>query len=312
MPSVHQPPLHHEVAAREDRLGLGVGMMALAVLGFTCIDTSAKWLVLAGLPAIQVVFARYAVHFLQALVMFLPREGGDAIRSNAPKRQALRSLFLMGSTVCNFTALQYLPLTVTTTIMFSGPIAVTLLAIPILGERVGIHRLVAVCVGFLGVLVVMQPWGAEFHPAMLLNLLAMTLASLYFIMTRMLAGIESNATSQVWASGLATLVLLPFAWSVWVWPDSVGGYVVLCLVGIFGGTSHIFATYAHRLADASILAPMIYIQIVLAAIASILVFGTWPTVWTLLGGLIIIAAGVYIWHRERERRGPPPPSPATR
>ncbi|MBJ3764066.1 DMT family transporter [Maribius pontilimi] len=302
MPSVHQPPLHHEVAAREDRLGLGIAMMALAVLGFTCIDTSAKWLVLAGIPAIQAVFARYAVHFLQSLLLFLPREGWDAVRSNAPKRQALRAMFLMGSTVCNFTALQYLPLTVTTTIMFSGPIAVTLLAIPILGERVGIHRLVAVCVGFLGVLVVMQPWGAEFHPAMLLNLLAMMLASLYFILTRMLAGIESNATAQIWASGLATLVLTPFVWSVWTWPDSPAGYAVLVLIGLFGGTSHICATYAHRLADASILAPMIYIQIVLAAIASIVVFGVYPTIWTLAGGLIIIAAGLYIWRRESRGR----------
>jgi drug/metabolite transporter (DMT)-like permease len=292
---------HHAVAQREARTGLGVGVMAFAVLFFTCIDTSAKWLVTAGLASIQVAFVRYAVHFALALILFLPREGCDAIRSNAPGRQFLRSMFLMGSTACNFAALQYLPITVTTTIMFAGPIVVTLLSIPILGERVGIHRIAAVLIGFGGVLVVMQPWGTEFHPAMLLNLAALTMASLYFVMTRLLAGIESNATSQLWAAGLATLCLMPFALRVWQWPEAAIDWVPFLLVGVFGGVGHIFATSAHRFADASILAPIIYIQIVLAAVASIVVFGVWPTVWTLGGGLIIAAAGLYIWWRERRR-----------
>ncbi|MGX0875842.1 drug/metabolite transporter (DMT)-like permease [Roseovarius sp. MBR-154] len=296
---VGQP--NHAVAQRENRMGLGVAMMALAVLFFTCIDTSAKWLVTAGLAAIQVVFVRYAVHFLLALALFLPREGPTALRSNAPGRQLLRSSCLFGSTICNFTALQFLPITVTTTIMFAGPIAVTVLAIPILGERVGLHRFAAVCTGFVGVLVVMQPWGAEFHPAMLLNLAAMTLAALYFIMTRMLAGTESNATSQLWASGLATVCLAPFAVRVWQWPAAAIDWAPFLLIGIFGGVGHISATYAHRMADASILAPIVYIQIVLAAVASIIVFGVYPTVWTLGGGLIIAGAGLYIWWRERRR-----------
>ena len=292
---------HHVVAQRESRTGFGIAMMALAVLFFTCIDTSAKWLVTAGIAAIQVAFVRYAVHFLLALVLFLPIEGRAALRSNAPRRQLLRAAFLFGSTVFNFSALQFLPITVTTTIMFAGPIAVTVLAIPILRERVGLHRLAAVCAGFMGVLVVMQPWGAEFHPAMLLSVAAMTMAALYFIMTRMLAGIERNATSQIWASGLATLCLGPFAIPVWQWPDAGVDWVPFVMIGVFGGVGHIFATYAHRMADASVLAPIIYIQIVLAAVASIVVFAVWPTVWTLGGGLIIAAAGLYIWWRERRR-----------
>lgn len=288
---------------REDRTAAGVLTMFFAVVFFTCIDTSAKWLVTAGLAALQVVFVRYLVHFLLALAEFLPREGRNALVSNAPGRQILRAGFLLGSTAVNFTALQYLPLTVTTTIMFAGPIAVTLLSIPILGERVGAHRIGAVCVGFLGVLVVMQPWGAAFHPAMLLSLVAMLCGSMYFIMTRMLAGIESNATAQIWTSGLATLLLAPVALRDWHWPASAGDWIAFGLIGIFGGVGHMLATNAHRLADASILAPLVYSQIVLAAVASILVFDTWPTVWTLAGGTIIALAGLYIWQRERMRRG---------
>lgn len=304
----------HGIAPREDRRAFGVGLMAMAVTLFVCTDTSAKWLVQIGQPVLQVVFARYAVHFIIALIAFVPAQGVGVLRSRSPKRQILRSVALFGSTVMNFIALQYLPITVTTTIMFSVPIVVTLLAIPLLGEQVGIRRLVAVCVGFLGVVVVMQPWGAEFHPAMFLSLLAVISVAVYFIMTRMLAGIESNATSQLWSSGLSSMCLAGFVLPGWVWPETMTGYVVLILIGSFAAVGHIMAVTAHRLADASLLAPVVYVQILMAAIAGILVFDTYPTIWTLLGGLIIMGSGIYIWQRERIKsrvrvtQGVPPPS----
>ncbi|MGB3243195.1 MAG: DMT family transporter [Sulfitobacter sp.] len=288
------------VAPREERIMLALGSMALAVVLFTMIDTSAKWLVLAGLPALQVVFMRYTVHFLLSVVVFLPREGLSALISHSPKLQVFRSFCLFGSTCLNFTALKYLPITVTTTIMFAGPIVVTLLAIPLLGEKVGRHRIAAVCVGFLGVIVVMQPWGAEFHPAMLLNLGALTAASIYFLMTRMLAGVENNSTGQLWSSGLAAISLAPFALMDWNWPTSHIDWMFFLLVGVFGGVAHILVTSAHRMADASILAPVVYIQIFFAALAGVVFFDTYPTIWTMGGGLIIITAGFYIWYRERK------------
>lgn len=290
------------VAPREERILLALGSMAVAVVLFTAIDTSAKWLVLAGLPALQAAFLRYAFHFLLALVLFIPREGFSAFQSRSPKLQMVRSACLLGSTCLNFTALKYLPITVTTTIMFAGPIVVTLLAIPMLGEKVGRHRITAVCVGFIGVIVVMQPWGAAFHPAMLLNIAALTVASLYFLLTRMLAGVENNSTAQLWASGLATMCLLPVALMDWVWPEAFVDWIFFCLIGVLGGTAHILATSAHRLADASILAPVIYLQIFSASLAGIIFFDTYPTLWTLAGGLIIIGAGFYIWSRERKLR----------
>ncbi|WP_137700670.1 DMT family transporter [Marimonas lutisalis] len=286
---------------REERTAAGVMMMALAVVGFTCIDTTAKWLILGGLPVLQVVFARYFGHFIVALAIYLPQEGLQVFRSNRPFLQLLRSFFLLGSTVLNFQALNHLPITVTTTIMFSGPIVVTLLAIPMLGERVGLRRIAAVCTGFAGVLVVMQPWGAEFHPAMFFSLGALCMASMYFIMTRMLAGLEGNSTQQIWASFVAALALLPFVIPGWAWPSHPLQWVMFGMIGVFGASGHIAAVIAHRWADASILAPVIYIQVFLAALAGILVFDTWPTVWTLGGGAIIIASGLYIWQRERAK-----------
>ena len=123
------------IAPREDRSGLGLGLMALAVCLFTCIDTSAKFLIQSGQPALQVVWCRYAGHFLLTLLVFYPQDRGDLFRTSAPVKQGARALFLFGSTLLNFLALTWLPITVTTTIMFAGPIAVTLLAIPFLGEK---------------------------------------------------------------------------------------------------------------------------------------------------------------------------------
>jgi drug/metabolite transporter (DMT)-like permease len=289
-------------APREDRTAAGLMVMALAVAMFTAIDTSAKWLAGAGLPVLQIVLVRYAGHLLLALAVGLSQDGQAVFRSAAPRLQALRALTLIGSTVSNFFALSYLPLTVTTTILFAGPMLVTLLAIPMLGEKVGPHRIAAVLVGFSGVLVVMQPWGEGFHWAMLGPLVAMVSSSFYYILTRKLAGLDSNATGQVWLSGIPTLALAPFGLAVWQWPDSGLVWAVMGLIGLFGALGHILAVTAHRLADASVLAPVIYIQLVLAAAASLVVFGTWPTVWTLAGGCIIAGSGLYIWHRERLRQ----------
>ncbi len=287
------------VAAREDRAAVGVVAMAAGVFFLAMIDTSAKWLVLAGLPVFQIVFVRYFVHFLVSLIVFVPREGAQALRSNAWGKQVLRSLFLLVSTIFLVLALEHLPLTLNTTIMFAMPIVVTLLSIPILGERVGMHRFGAVCVGFLGIVVVMRPWGVGFEPAIFLSLTAMSMGALYFVMTRMLAGVDSNATSQLWASGLASICLLPFALAHWTWPSNPGDWAFFLLVGVFGAAAHTLVTGAHQFADASILAPVIYVQIVFASIMGVLFFDTWPTYWTLAGAAVIIGSGIYIWHRER-------------
>lgn len=284
---------------REERTALGLAVMCGAVICFTSIDASAKWLILSGLPALQVVFFRYAGHLLFSFAVFLPSEGLAGFRSGAPRRQLLRSGLLLASTVLNFWALSYLPITVTTAIAFAAPVVVTLLSIPILGEQVSLRRIVAVLVGFGGVLIVMQPWGAAFHPAMLLSLGTLLCASLYFIMTRMLAGTETNATSQIWSSGIATICLAPFVISGWTWPEGNLQIAVSIGIGCLGGLGHTLATTAHRFADASILAPVIYLQLVTASLAGILIFATPPTPWMLAGATVIIGSGIYIWRMER-------------
>ena len=286
---------------REDRPTAAVLIMASAICLFTLIDTSAKWLIIAGLPALQVVFSRYVGALLTVLIFFIPRRGMGEFRSNRPWIQVLRALALLGSTVFNFLALRYLPITLTIAMFFAVPIIVTLLSIPILGERVGLRRFLAVLTGFIGVLVIVQPWGAQFHWAVFLSIGALLSASTYFVLTRLLAGIDNNSTSQLWTNGLATLALAPIALQNAVWPENTLNMLVFLFIGFLGGVSHILATLAFRLAQASVLAPVTYVQVIYATAVGYLVFNTLPTIWTAIGTAIIIASGVYIWQRERGR-----------
>jgi drug/metabolite transporter (DMT)-like permease len=291
-------------APTEDRRLAAILMMLVAFLVFTGIDTSAKWLVQAGIPATEVVFIRYATHLALALGFILPREGLRLFHTKAPRLELLRGLFLVASTFFNFFALKYLPLTVTVAIFFAAPLVVCALSIPLLGEKVGIRRWSAIGVGFLGVLIVTRPWGASFHWAMGLAIGALCCASMYFVITRKLAGIDSAGTQQFFASLVAVVVVLPLLALGWVWPTSPADWLAFALIGVFGWGGHQLATVAHRLAPASVLAPFVYIQIIYMTASSWLIFDTAPDIWVLAGAAVVMGAGLYVWLRERQLARP--------
>jgi len=287
-------------AAGEDRRLAAILLMLLAFLAFTGIDTSAKWLVQAGLPPTEVVFVRFLTHLVIATALILPREGLRLFRTEAPGLEILRGLFLVGSTFFNFFALKYLPLTVTVSIFFAAPLAICALSVPLLGEKVGIRRWSAIAVGFLGVLIVTRPWGASFHWAMLLSLAALCCASMYFVLTRKLAGIDRAGTQQFFASLIAVLAASPVILLDWEWPAAPVDWAAFALLGVFGWAGHQLATIAHRLAPASALAPFVYVQMVYMTLSSWLIFHVTPDAWVLTGAAVVMAAGLYVWLRERQ------------
>lgn len=274
--------------------------MLATFLCFSIMDTSAKWLVGAAIPALQVAWLRYVGHLVVALVAYTPKHGVSIFRSNRPVLQSCRAMFLLVSTSLNFTALQFLPLTTTIAIFFVVPLMVCLLSIPILGEKVGIKRLLAVLTGFGGVLVIVQPWGQSFDPAIFLSIGAMLLASGYFVMSRVIAGVDSNATTQVYVSGLGTILLAPLAIHFWVWPEDLHAWSLLLLIGTLGMLGHSMLTYAHQFAQASVLAPTVYSQVIFIAVLSWVVFGEPPDQATIIGTSIIIGSGLFVWFRERQ------------
>lgn len=288
-------------APRDNRIGLAVGTTLVAFLLFSSLDTIAKYLVSGHLPVIQVAFTRYLVHFLFVVVVFFPRQKRAIFISNAPRIQIIRATALLSATLFNFAALVYLPLTVAIAIIFASPIGVCLLSIPILNEKVGWRRLAAVLVGFGGVVVITQIWNENFHWAVFLSVGAFLSISLYFVLTRKIAGVDNNPVSQIYASGIATLALAPFALWSWVSPSGGAEWGMLIAIGVLGAIGHSLLTVAYRFAQASTLAPMVYVQFFYVSILSWLVFNTIPDFWTVVGAGIIAISGVLIWLIETKR-----------
>lgn len=282
-----------------NRLSLGVVMMLGAMFLFVTLDTTAKLLVSAGIPALQVAFMRYLSHSAWVLVAYAPAHGRRLLRSRNWRLQLLRGLCIGVATVLNFTALKHLPLTLTISIFFATPLVVCLLSIPVLGERVGVRRFTAIGVGFIGVLIIVRPFGAAFSPYALLSLGALLCAATYFVLSRKVAGADSNAVAQFFTAGVATVLLAPFMVLGWQWPDGIAQWSLILLTGTLGFFGHSLVSSAHHYAEASVLAPTVYTQAVYATIYSWVLFSTAPDMPTLIGTVIVIGSGLYVWLRER-------------
>ncbi len=300
MPRRKTPRPAYSVAPIEDRRLLGIGLVLFGFLCFTGIDTSAKWLSLNGLPTPEIVFIRYAVNFVMIAGFFLPRYGPSLLRSSNPRMELFRGLVLLGSTAANFIAVRHLPLTVTGSILFSVPLFVCALSVPLLGEQVGWRRWAAILVGFAGVLVIIRPGSEAFSLYTFFSLGAVTCYAFYNIVNRMLAGVDAASTQQFYSALIATLCVAPFAFGGWVWPGDVSSWIAFFAMGLCASVGHQFFAVAHRFAPASTLAPFIYAQMIYLTASSWLVFGQPPDVWIFLGAPLVVGSGLFIWLRERQ------------
>ncbi len=284
----------------EDRPQVGILLMLAAWFLFALVDVSAKWLVLAGFPALQLVFMRYAGHFVIS-VGVIAKDGIDLDRFKTGHlwQVSSRALLLISATIGNFHALYVLPLTVVSAIMFSSPIVVCILSITVLKEQIGPWRWGAILLGFAGVLVVIRPFGEAYHPAMILPLYNATALALYSLMTRRLAGVVAVETQQFYLGALGTFLLLPFA--IWTWKMPVTQLDLALLVGLgFGGwAGHQLLTNAHRFAPAHALMPYTYSFMIYLAAFSWLVFNHVPDIWVITGAVTIVLSGLIIWKREQ-------------
>ena len=291
--------MNSTIAPIEERRNYGIGILLFAQLFFTTLDTSAKFLSVAGLPTGEIIFVRYFVHVVLIISLFLPVQKGLFVTRNW-KLELLRGLCLLGVTIGNFLAMRFLPLTVTGALMFTMPLMVTALSGPFLGEKIGWRRWAAVGAGFVGILIIVRPGTEAFHPASLLCLAGALSAAFYSIITRKLAGVDSAATQQVYSGLIALVCVTPFAFQGWVWPSNGPTWFAFVAAGVAGMLAHQLNTIAHRYAPPSALAPFSYAELILLAVASWLIFQDPPDIWFYLGAPIIIGSGIYIWLRERK------------
>lgn len=277
---------------------VGIGLVSLAYLLFTLLDGSAKWLV-GSMPVIMVVWLRFVMHALIGGAVLFPLRGLALVRSRHLKWHAVRALMFVTMTGVNFWALQYLQLTVTSSIFFTVPIVIALISASILGERLDAGRWIAILSGFIGVLAIVRPGSAEFHPAMIGSLINALIYAVFMLMTRRLAAYDSPETIQYLPAVGAAALLTPFAIAAWEWPDTPLEWTVACLLGVFGAVGHHLLALAHRYAPASVTAPFLYQQVLYMAVFGYVVFGDIPAPAVGLGAAIVVTSGLYLFYRER-------------
>jgi drug/metabolite transporter (DMT)-like permease len=292
---------------RRQRL-TGIALMCGAVAAFSCLDATGKYL-LRYMDPLQVVWARYFGAFLLALIFLNPITRPRMMTTSRPFMQIGRSALLLGSTVLNFFALRYLQLDEALAILFSTPFIVALLCGPLLGEWVGWRRWTAIGIGFLGVLLVARPGFAGLHPAALLTLGSAICYALYVISTRVLARTDRSETTLFYSNLVGAIAMLPVIPLVWTAPKNAIVVALMVVIGALGSGGHYLLIRGHRLAPASTLAPFIYTQMIWTTALGFLVFGDVPHYWTIVGGSIVIASGLYLLHRETVRGKAEPSAP---
>ncbi|ERO61839.1 membrane protein [Pseudomonas piscis] len=278
----------------------GIVLICLAVLLFASHDTLSKYLS-AFYPIVMVVWARYVVHTLLMLVVFVPRSGFSAVvRTKRPGLQLLRALCMIGTSLLFTTGLRYIPLAEATAVNFLAPLLVTALSVPFLGERVSRAQWLAVLIGFVGVLIVVRPGGSLFTPAILFPLGSALCFGFYQLLTRKLSGIDSPTTSNFLIGIINSLImsaLLPFFWST---PSLVHGLFMIGL-GACGMFGHLLLTQAFRHAAPAMLAPFSYGQILFAGMYGYLIFGHTPDSYGLVGIAVICFSGLAVAWAQRKR-----------
>ncbi len=274
--------------------------MCAALAIFSILDASAKW-VSQHIHPMQAVWARYLVSVILVSMILNPVSRPGILTSRAPWLQAIRSLMLLLSTILNFLALQYLQLAETMSIIFATPLVIALVSGPFLGEWPGPRRMVAIAMAFVGVLVVMRPGTGSLHPAAFFAVAGVFCYAFYNLTTRKLARFDSSETTMVYSGAAGVLLMTPAMFLLWSTPGSPLVWAVMLLMGACGAVGHWLVIGAHRLAPAAVLAPFIYTQLVWMLILGWLIFNQWPDRWTLAGGLIVVASGLYLLYRERVR-----------
>lgn len=308
-------------AAPADRSLLGIGLILVGMTMISVNDMVIKRLS-DGYPLHQLVFMRSLIG-IGASLLILRFEGGlAALRTDRPGLHALRGLLIVTANMTFFAALAVLPLATVTALYFVAPLLITLLAIPVLGERVGVHRLGAILVGFAGVLVMVRPGTAEglgVAPVVLaLPVLAAACYAGMQVLTRKL-GVRSPASAMAIYIQAMFLVVSALFWLVagdgrfaegttseslifllraWRWPESADwGWFVL--IGLASAVIGYCLSGAYRLADAATVAPFEYVALPLAIFWGWSIFGELPGPATLAGIALIGGAGVYVFLRER-------------
>jgi drug/metabolite transporter (DMT)-like permease len=285
---------------RADRPFRGIALILASTVFLGTSDVTAKYLS-ATLPSIEITWIRFLVFALIMVPAMLPGSPFYALPSGRRGLQLMRGVALLASSLFFISGLRFLPIAEASATGFVSPLFVTALSIVFLGERVGLRRWIATAVGLIGVLIILRPGTGAFHPAAFFPLVSALAWACTLIMTRMMSGREHASSIMAYSSiagvGLMT-ALVPWVWVAPSWHDILFGI----FIGIASTAGQWIVVLAFRYADASVLAPFSYTQLLWVSILGFIIFGEVPDIWTITGAVFIVASGLYTAHRERVRR----------
>ncbi|SNT71520.1 DMT family transporter [Paracoccus seriniphilus] len=287
----HNDPPSHDKAQL-----IGIALLCGAVLFFTLMDATAKYLT-QSYSVTQVVWARFFGNALIVTLIFRQRVPA-LMRSRQPALQFWRAMAQLGSVGLFFTSLQFIGLAEATAIMDSNPVLITLGAALFLKEKIGIRRMLGIAAALVGALIVIRPGTGVFQPAALLPVLGAFTYAGGALLTRLVRS-DSTATSILWsayAGLIVTTFFVPFSWQSIALQD----LPYFLALAVLGTISQILLIKAFSMGEAGSLAPFGYTALIWAGFWGWLFFDQLPDRWTILGGTIIVGAGLYVWSREAQ------------
>lgn len=277
----------------------GIALMLAAILVFTLMDATAKHLT-QSYHAVIVVWARFAVNLAIMAVLLRGALPGQ-LRTARPAVQFSRGIAQLTAISLFFISLGYIGLAEATAIMDVNPVLITLGAALFLGERIGPRRIAGVAVALIGSLIIIRPGLGVFQPAALLPLGSAFAYAAAALLTRQ-ARFDSTRTSILWSALIGftlSSAALPFFWQ----PIALADLPWFVVLGVFGTAAQALLIQAFRHAEAGVLAPFGYIGLILAGLWGWLFWGDLPDLPTVIGAVLIVGAGLYIWYRETRAAG---------
>jgi len=290
--------------AQRNDIRLGIWLMVATSLVFALQDGFSRHLA-ETYNVFMVVMLRFWF-FAAFVIAIAARQSGsiaNAARTAQPVLQALRGLILVAEICVMVAAFVRLGLVESHAIFTCYPLLVAALSGPVLGETVGWRRWAAIAVGFVGVVVILEPGVTVFSPAALIPLASATLFAIYGLLTRYAARRDSAATSFFWTGTVGALALTPLG--LWYWqPMTAGDWGFMALLMMSGATGHWLLIKCYEVAEASAVQPFAYLQLVFAAMVGVTVFREPLEANVILGAAIVVAAGLFaLWRERLARRG---------
>lgn len=295
--------------AHRTKLWVGISCLVLGQWTLSLLDTAGKLLTLAGYHVVMIAWMRYTINtiFMAATLapLYKSRTGKSILRSARPKLQIVRALLLLLSTLLFFSVLSIVPLSEGTAMNFCAPLLVLAISPWLLGEKTYASRWIAVAIGFIGMLIVVRPGGAIVPAGVVLGMCSAAVFALVSVMTRKANQIDDPRVTLFYGGMVGMLgssLVVPFFWSTHV--PTTTEWLILASTGVTSTVGHLFVNTAYKHAEASLLSPFFYLQIISATTMGWLVFHQLPDSLTAFGIGIICASGMGIAYIEHRRSHP--------